>query len=143
VSIGAHVGYRDLAGFGRRFIDVEFDQLRDDVLYQIAALDGFARQAGSRVRYVKQHGALYNAVITHTEQAAAVVAGVQGFDSGLPVLGLPGSDLLRAARSAELPTVEEAFADRAYTAVCGRCPAGRQERSSTSRPSWPHAACAW
>jgi UPF0271 protein len=116
VSIGAHVGYRDLAGFGRRFIDVEFDHLRDDLLYQIAALAGFASQAGARLRYVKPHGALYNAVVTHTEQAEAVVAGVRDFDTGLPVLGLPGSRLLEAARSSGLPTVEEAFADRAYTA---------------------------
>ena len=116
VSIGAHVGYRDLAGFGRRFIDVEFDDLRDDVLYQIAALAGFARQAGTHLRYVKPHGALYNAVVTHTEQAEAVIAGIRGFDTALPVLGLPGSRLLQAARSAGLPAVEEAFADRAYTA---------------------------
>jgi len=116
VSIGAHVGYRDLAGFGRRYIDVEFDDLRDDVLYQIGALDGFARQAGSRVRYVKPHGALYNTVVTHPEQADAVVAGVRDYDPGLPILGLPGSRLLKAAKAAGLPTFEEAFADRAYTA---------------------------
>ncbi len=116
VSIGAHVGYRDLAGFGRRYIDVDPDDLRDDVLYQIGALDGFARQAGSRVRYVKPHGALYNAVVTHPEQAAAVVAGVRDYDPALPVLGLPGSRLLEAAEAVDLPTFEEAFADRAYTA---------------------------
>ncbi len=116
VSIGAHVGYRDLAGFGRRYIDVDPDDLRDDVLYQIGALDGFARQAGSRVRYVKPHGALYNAVVTHPEQAAAVVAGVRDYDPALPVLGLPGSRLLEAAEDVDLPTFEEAFADRAYTA---------------------------
>ncbi len=115
VSIGAHVGYRDLAGFGRRYIEVDFDDLRDDVLYQIGALDGFARQAGSRVRYVKPHGALYNTVVTHPEQAEAVVAGVRDYDPDLPVLGLPGSRLLKAAEAVGLPTFEEAFVDRAYT----------------------------
>ncbi len=114
VSIGAHVGYRDLAGFGRRFLDVDPDQLRDEVMYQIAALDGFARAAGSRVRYVKPHGALYNAVVTHVEQAGAVVAAAQALGD-LPVLGLPGSELLGAADSAGLPAFHEAFADRAYT----------------------------
>lgn len=115
VSIGAQVGYRDLAGFGRRFLDVEPDDLRDDVVYQLAALDGFARLAGTAVRYVKPHGALYNAVVTHAEQAAAVVSAVHGYDATLPVLGLPGSQLLSLAAAAGLPTVEEAFADRAYT----------------------------
>ena len=71
VAVGAQVGYRDLAGFGRRFIDVEPSELTADVLYQIGALEAFARVAGSRVRYVKPHGALYNAIVTHEEQAAA------------------------------------------------------------------------
>ena len=74
VTIGAHVGYRDLAGFGRRFIDVPPADLTDDVIYQIGALQGMARVAGTRVRYVKPHGALYNAIVHHEEQAAAVVA---------------------------------------------------------------------
>jgi 5-oxoprolinase (ATP-hydrolysing) subunit A len=115
VAIGAQVGYRDLPGFGRRFIDIEPQALTDDVIYQIAALDGFARIAGDRVRYVKPHGALYNAIVHHEEQAAAVVAAVQAFDAGLPVLGLPGSAWLRLAGEAGLTVVPEAFADRAYT----------------------------
>src|SRR4051794_2021301 len=65
VSVGAQVAYRDLAGFGRRFIDVDPAELVNDVIYQIAALDGFARVAGIRVRYVKPHGALYNAIVSH------------------------------------------------------------------------------
>ncbi|HTI25925.1 MAG TPA: 5-oxoprolinase subunit PxpA, partial [Kutzneria sp.] len=76
VSIGAQVGYRDLPGFGRRFIDVDPAELVNDVIYQIAALDGFARIAGTRVRYVKPHGALYNAIVTNAAQAAAVVDAV-------------------------------------------------------------------
>ena len=115
VAIGAQVGYRDLAGFGRRFIDMEPDALTQDVIYQIGALEAFARVAGSRVRYVKPHGALYNAIVSHEEQAAAVVSAVVDYDPTLPVLGLPGSAWLRLAGEAGLTTVAEAFADRAYT----------------------------
>lgn len=115
VVIGAQVGYRDLAGFGRRFIDVEPHTLTQDVIYQIGALDAFARIAGARVRYVKPHGALYNAIGRHEEQAAAVVRAVVELDPTLPVLGLPGSAWLRRAEAAGLTVVPEAFADRAYT----------------------------
>ncbi|MDP9398579.1 MAG: LamB/YcsF family protein [Actinomycetota bacterium] len=115
VVIGAQVSYRDLAGFGRRFVDVEPAELTDDVLYQIGALEAFARVAGTRVAYVKPHGALYNAIVHHEEQAAAVVEAVRRYDPALPVLGLPGSAWLRRAAEAGLRTVPEAFADRAYT----------------------------
>jgi 5-oxoprolinase (ATP-hydrolysing) subunit A len=115
VAIGAQVSYRDLAGFGRRFIDVAPDELTADVLYQLGALDGLAHVAGSRVRYVKPHGALYNAIVAHEEQAAAVVRAVAEYDRTLPVLGLPGSAWLRLAAAAGLTVVHEAFADRAYT----------------------------
>jgi len=115
VVIGAQVGYRDLPGFGRRFIDVEPHALTQDVVYQLGALDAFARIAGDRVRYVKPHGGLYNAIVTHEEQAAAVVAAVLDHDRTLPVLGLPGSVWLRLAGEAGLTTVAESFADRAYT----------------------------
>jgi 5-oxoprolinase (ATP-hydrolysing) subunit A len=115
VAIGAQVSYRDLAGFGRRFMDVEPDELTADVLYQLGALEAFARVAGSRVRYVKPHGALYNAIVAHEEQAAAVVRAVVAYDRDLPVLGLPGSAWLRLAEEAGLTVVREAFADRAYT----------------------------
>ncbi|OXM70980.1 MULTISPECIES: LamB/YcsF family protein [Amycolatopsis] len=115
VAVGAQVAYRDLAGFGRRFLDVTPAELTDDVLYQIGALDAFARVAGTRVAYVKPHGALYNAIVHHAEQAAAVVEAVRLFDPSLPVLGLPGSEFLRQAEAAGLRPVREAFADRAYT----------------------------
>lgn len=115
VAIGAQVGYRDLAGFGRRFIDVPPADLTNDVLYQIGALEAFARVAGVRVRYVKPHGALYNAIVHHEAQAAAVAEAIVRYDRSLPVLGLPGSVWLRVAAEAGLTTVAEAFADRAYT----------------------------
>ncbi len=115
VAIGAQVGYRDLAGFGRRFLDVEQDELVADVLYQIGALEALCRASGSSVRYLKPHGALYNAVVHHREQAEAVVAAVVAYDRSLPVLGLPGSVLLERATAAGLTVVPELFADRGYT----------------------------
>jgi UPF0271 protein len=115
VSVGAQVSYRDLAGFGRRRMDIAPDELTDDVLYQIGALDAFARVAGTRVRYVKPHGALYNSCVVDEAQAAAVVRAVREYDDTLPVLGLPGSALLRHAERAGLRAVPEGFADRGYT----------------------------
>lgn len=114
VTVGAQVSYRDLVGFGRRFIDVEPSQLADEVLYQIGALDACARAAGTRVGYVKPHGALYNATVHHIAQARAVVEGVRAFGE-LAVLGLPGSELLAAVEAGGLEPVPEAFADRGYT----------------------------
>jgi 5-oxoprolinase (ATP-hydrolysing) subunit A len=116
VSIGAQVGYQDLAGFGRRSMDIDAASLTNDVIYQLGALDGFARIAGSSVRYVKPHGALYNRTVYDDDQAAAVVAALVAYDPKLPLLGLPGSALLRHAEQAGLHTVTEAFADRGYTA---------------------------
>ncbi len=115
VVVGAQVGYRDLAGFGRRFIDMEAAELTADVIYQIGALEAMCRVAGVRVDYVKPHGALYNAIVHHEEQATAVVAAVVALDPSLHVMGLPGSAFLRIAQEAGLSTVAEAFADRAYT----------------------------
>ncbi|WP_369245133.1 LamB/YcsF family protein [Streptomyces sp. R41] len=115
VRIGAQVSYRDLAGFGRRAMDVPPDELAAEVAYQIGALEVFARAAGTRVSYVKPHGALYNRVVHDEEQARAVVDGVLLADATLPVLGLPSSRFLKLAEQAGLPTATEAFADRAYT----------------------------
>ncbi|WP_229679967.1 LamB/YcsF family protein [Saccharopolyspora thermophila] len=115
VVVGAQVSYRDLAGFGRRFIDVPPAELTNDVVYQIGALAAFARVAGTEVGYVKPHGALYNAIVHHAEQAAAVVAAIRSYDPSLAVLGLPGSQWLEQAEQAGLRVFREAFADRAYT----------------------------
>jgi UPF0271 protein len=116
VAIGAHVSYRDLAGFGRRYLAASPAELRADVLYQLAALAGMAATVGGRVAYVKPHGALYNRIVADEEHAGAVVAAVAAFDPTLPVLGLPGSAVLRLAAEARLPTATEAFADRGYAA---------------------------
>lgn len=116
VRVGAQVSYRDLAGFGRRFIDVTPEDLTADVIYQIGALQAIARAAGTTVTYVKPHGALYNTIVGHREQAAAVATAVAAVDAGLPVLGLSGSAFFEEARQRGLRTVAEAFADRAYRA---------------------------
>ncbi len=116
VAIGAHVSYRDLVGFGRRFLDVHPTELADDVTYQLGALDAFARQAGTQVRYVKPHGALYNTVVSHEQQAGAVVDAVCAYGGDLAVLTLPRSALGRIAAAAGLRVVTEAFADRGYAA---------------------------
>ena len=115
VAVGAQVSYRDLAGFGRRRMDVAPDDLTADVLYQLGALDGLCRVAGTRVRYVKPHGALYNTCVVDDVQAGAVVRAVKEYDGALPVLGLPGSALLRLAERAGLTPVNEGFVDRGYT----------------------------
>ncbi|MGV0678450.1 5-oxoprolinase subunit PxpA [Mycolicibacterium fortuitum] len=114
VRVGAQVSYRDLAGFGRRFIDVTPEDLTAEVIYQIGALQAIAHAAGTTVSYVKPHGALYNTIVHHPEQAAAVAAAVHAVDPRLPVLGMAGSAFFEEARGRGLRTVAEAFADRAY-----------------------------
>lgn len=114
VTVGAHPGYRDLAGFGRRFIDMSPAELTNDVIYQIGALQALARAAGSTVRYVKPHGALYNTIVHCAVQAHAVAEAIATIDDGLPLLVLPNSEIERAAQAAGIRTVVEAFADRAY-----------------------------
>src|SRR5438477_6301432 len=140
VAIGAQVGYRDLVGFGRRPIDVEPAELTNDVVYQIGALDAFARIAGDRVRYVKPHGALYNTIVTDAGQAGAVVEAVRLYDPALPVLGLPGSQWLSQAATAGLTAVPEGFADRAYTPD-GRLVSRRQRGAVLHDPDAIAARC--
>ncbi|OBK62680.1 hypothetical protein A5656_10305 [Mycobacterium gordonae] len=114
VRIGAQVSYHDLAGFGRRFIDVSAEDLLADVVFQIGALQAIAQAAGSAVAYVKPHGALYNSIVSHRDQAAAVAEAVATVDASLPVLGMAGSAFFDEADRRGLRTVAEVFADRAY-----------------------------
>ncbi|MBF4603055.1 LamB/YcsF family protein [Curtobacterium sp. VKM Ac-2884] len=114
VAIGAHVAYRDLAGFGRRPVHVTPDELHADVVHQLGAMAATARVAGTAVTYVKPHGALYNTACADLVQAEAVVRAIADVDSSLAVLALPGSELLLAAERHGLRAVAESFADRAY-----------------------------
>lgn len=116
VAIGAHVGYRDLAGFGRRNMDPTSEELVGDVIYQIGALQGLAKAAGTRVTYVKPHGALYNTIAIDKRQAKDVIDAILAIDPSLVLMALAGSQLVEQARAAGLTVVAEAFADRAYTA---------------------------
>lgn len=115
VAVGAHVSYPDRVGFGRRKMDVAPAELTADVIYQIGALQGLAAAAGTRVRYVKPHGALYNTIADDAVQADAVIAGIRAIDPGLTLMALAGAPILDRARAAGLSVVAEAFADRAYT----------------------------
>ncbi|OBF24017.1 hypothetical protein A5725_08265 [Mycobacterium kubicae] len=135
VRIGAQVSYRDLAGFGRRFIDATAEDLLADIVYQIGALQAIAHVAGSTVSYVKPHGALYNTIVSHREQAAAVADAVAAVDVTLPVLGLAGSVFFEEARRVGLRTVAEAFADRAYTPQ-GRLVSRRQPGAVLEDPAF-------
>jgi UPF0271 protein len=114
VAVGAHPGFQDLAGFGRRNMDVTPQQAYDLVLYQIGALLGFARAAGMSVQHVKAHGALYNMAVVDRELARAIATAVADIDRRLIFFGLPGSQLLREAGALGLTTASEAFADRNY-----------------------------
>lgn len=124
VVIGAQVGYRDLAGFGRRFIAMDPAELTADVLYQLGALEAMCRVAGTRVRYVKPHGALYHAVADNPDQADAVISAIRSYDPSLPLMGLAGSTSLVRAEAAGLRTITEAFADRGYTSAGRLVPRG-------------------
>lgn len=115
VAIGAHVSYPDLAGFGRRDMEIAPADLTADVVYQIGALTGLAAAVGAKVRYVKPHGALYNRIAVDAVQGAAVIAALKSVDPTLVLMGLAGAPILDQARAAGLTVVAEAYADRAYT----------------------------
>lgn len=114
IAVGAHVGYRDLVGFGRRNMEPTSAELMADTIYQIGALQGLARAAGTRVSYVKPHGALYNTIARDARQAGAVIAAIKSIDPSLVLMALAGAPVVDWARAAGLRVVCEAFADRAY-----------------------------
>ena len=114
VTVGAQVSYPDLVGFGRRAMDVSPDDLRADVLYQVGALEAFCRVAGTAVRYVKPHGALWHRVATDGEQAGALLDAVRDYDPTLTVLVAPRSVVARLAAGRGQPVVAEGFVDRGY-----------------------------
>jgi UPF0271 protein len=114
VSIGAHPGYPDLQGFGRRRMDMPLGELEAMLVYQIGALDACARAQGVRVTHVKPHGALSNVACAERKVADAVARAVRRLDPSLILLAPAASELIAAGREQSLPVVEEIFADRAY-----------------------------
>ena len=114
VAMGAHPGFFDLMGFGRRNMAVSPDEARNLIMYQIGALDAFARANGFRLQHVKPHGALYNMAAKDKALASAIAEGIYSYDPSLILLGLSGSEMLRAAERIGLPYAAEVFADRAY-----------------------------
>jgi 5-oxoprolinase (ATP-hydrolysing) subunit A len=114
VAVGAHPGFPDLVGFGRRELHASPEEVEDFVLYQVAALAGFAAAAGLRLQHVKPHGALYNMAVRDRDLAASIVRAVAACDPALVLFGLPNSELLREGERAGLQVAAEAFADRAY-----------------------------
>jgi UPF0271 protein len=114
VRVGAHPGYDDRANFGRKEIELPYDEVENLVLYQIGALDGFVRSRGGRLVHVKAHGALYNRAAREIDLAHAIARGVRRYRQDLVLVGLAGSHLIRAAEELGLPAAGEAFADRRY-----------------------------
>jgi len=114
VAVGAHPGFPDLVGFGRRELNVTRREAEDMVLYQVAAVVGVAAAEGVKVQHVKPHGALFNMAVRNAELAAAIARAVAAFDRNLILFGLPGSEILNAGRAAGLRVAAEVFADRAY-----------------------------
>ncbi len=114
VAIGAHPGFPDLVGFGRREITATPQEVHDFVLYQVAALAGIAGAQGARLQHVKAHGALYNMACRDRAMAEAIARSVAALDPTLILFGLPNSELIRAGRQAGLRVAAEVFADRAY-----------------------------
>jgi 5-oxoprolinase (ATP-hydrolysing) subunit A len=114
VAVGAHPGFPDLVGFGRRELNVTPTEAEDFVLYQLAAVAGVAAAEGVKIQHVKPHGALFNMAVRNAELSDAIARGVAAFDRSLILFGLPGSEILRAGRAAGLRVAVEVFADRAY-----------------------------
>src|SRR5213076_495280 len=114
VAVGAHPGFPDLVGFGRRELNVTPQEAEDFVLYQIAAVAGVAAAEGVTLQHVKPHGALFNMAVRNAELASAIARAVAAFDKTLILFGLPGSEILNAGRAAGLRVAAEVFADRAY-----------------------------
>ncbi len=114
VAVGAHPGFPDLAGFGRREMHMTAREVEDSLVYQIGAVAGLAAAEGMRLQHVKAHGALYNMAVRDAALAAAIARAIAAVDRSLIMLGLPNSELIRAGEQHGLHVVAEAFADRAY-----------------------------
>src|SRR5216684_3503925 len=114
VAVGAHPGFPDLVGFGRRELNVTPKEAEDIVLYQVAAVAGVAAAEGVTIQHVKPHGALFNMAVRNAELSSAIARAVAAFDRSLILFGLPGSEIFAAGKAAGLRVAAEVFADRAY-----------------------------
>jgi len=114
VAVGAHPSYPDLLGFGRRVMHITRQEARDYILYQIGALRAFAEALGVRLQHVKPHGAIYNVAVKDRELSLGIAEGIVDAGGNLILVGLPGSELLRAGQEMGLRVAREAFGDRAY-----------------------------
>ena len=114
VAVGAHPGFPDLVGFGRRNMSASSREVEDLVLYQVSALAGFAAAEGVRLQHVKAHGALYNMAVRERTLADAIARAVASFDRALLLFALPATELFSAGGAAGLSVIAEGFADRAY-----------------------------
>jgi UPF0271 protein len=114
VRVGAHPSYPDLLGFGRRVMQITREEARDYILYQIGALRAFAEALGVRLQHVKPHGAMYNAAVKDQELSLGIAEGVADAGGDLILVGLPGSELIKAGEEVGLRVAREAFSDRAY-----------------------------
>ncbi len=114
VAVGAHPGYPDLLGFGRRYMKLSPEEARNYILYQVGALHAFARAEGLELQHVKPHGALYNALVREEELARAVIEGIVDFDKNLIFVALSGSRPAEMAGEMGVKVAHEVFADRAY-----------------------------
>ena len=143
VAVGAHPGFPDLVGFGRRELNVTPAEAEDMVLYQVAAVAGVAASEGVRMQHVKPHGALFNVAARSVELASAIARAVAAFDASLILFGLPGSEILNAGRAAGLRVAAEVFADRAYEPDGLLASRPSPAPSSTIPASSWRARCAW
>lgn len=126
VAIGAHPGFPDLAGFGRRKLEMSPVEVHDMVVYQVGALAAFAAARGATLHHVKPHGALYTMAAGDERLASAIASAVRDVDPGLLLYALAGSAMVDVAREAGLTVAEEVFADRGYTARATLVPRGEQ-----------------
>jgi len=114
VRVGAHPSYPDLLGFGRRVMQITRQEARDYILYQIGALRAFAQALGVKLQHVKPHGAIYNAAVKDRELSLGIAEGAADAGGDLILVGLPGSELVKAGKEVGLRVAREAFGDRAY-----------------------------
>jgi len=125
VAVGAHPSLPDLQGFGRRTMAISPEEARGMTLYQMGALEAFARAAGGRLSHVKAHGALYNMAAKDRRLADAIASAVRDFDPSLILVGLSGSELIKAGRALGLTCASEVFADRGVEPDGSLTPRGR------------------